>query len=60
MSVATAVRLATRPLPKDRWFTFAAAKALALGIAATMTMFSIADGSSCGRCRSKAPTARCC
>jgi putative ABC transport system permease protein len=44
MPVVTDIRLAARLLVKDRWFTLAAASALALGIAATTTMFSIVDG----------------
>jgi putative ABC transport system permease protein len=44
MSVVADIRLAARLLVKDRWFTCAAATALALGIAATTAMFSIVDG----------------
>jgi predicted permease len=43
MTVVTDVRLAARLLVKERWFTLAAASALALGIAATTAMFSIVD-----------------
>jgi putative ABC transport system permease protein len=44
MSIGTDIRLAARLLMKERWFTLAAASALALGIAATTAMFSIVDG----------------
>ena len=38
------VRLAARLLLKDKWFTLAAVTALALGIAANNTVFTIVNG----------------
>jgi hypothetical protein len=38
------VRLAARLLLKDKWFTLAAVAALALGIAATNTVFTLVNG----------------
>jgi predicted permease len=43
-SVLQDLRLAVRMLAKDRWFTLAAVAVLALGIAATNTVFTLVNG----------------
>jgi putative ABC transport system permease protein len=44
MSVVADIRLAARLLVKDRWFTAAAASALALGIGANVVAFTLLNG----------------
>ena len=43
-SLFSDLRLAARLLLKDKWFTLAAVAALALGIAANNTVFTLVNG----------------